>query len=76
MPQQIDIIHNINQNFNDLGTDLVLLEALLQAAQEENDFPEEFVESGLKWMEDTVLQHTGDIQNLTHFAVKQALTAF
>lgn len=68
-------IQDINTNFNDLGTDLVLLEALLQAIQGEHDFPEEYVESGLKWMEDAVLQHTGDLHNLTHSSVKQALTA-
>lgn len=62
----------INENFNDLGADLVLLEALLQAIQGKHNFPEEFVESGLKWMGEAICQHTADIAYLSEFLIREA----
>lgn len=40
MNQQLERIAELNRNFNDLGEDLVLLEAVLQASLGETEFPE------------------------------------
>ena len=57
-----DQIIELNQNYNDLGEDLVLLEAVVLTTQGENDFPEEYIASGLNRMLECIKQHTGDIR--------------
>ena len=41
-------IEELNENFNELGEDLVLLESVAIAVQVGYPFPKEFVESGVK----------------------------
>lgn len=64
MNQQLDRIAELNRNFNDLGEDLVLLEAVLQASLGETEFPEEYITSSLCRMVEYVDQHTEDICQL------------
>ena len=59
-------INELNQNYNDLGEDLVLLEALLDASQRENIFPSDCIESATARMTIYIAQHTGEINHLTH----------
>ena len=42
-----EYIAELNQNYNDLGEDLLMLEAVLYAPEGETGFPEEYMESGL-----------------------------
>ena len=58
MNQQLERIAELNRNFNDLGEDLVLLEAVLQASLGETEFPEEYITSSLCRMVEYVDQHT------------------
>lgn len=64
MNQQLERIAELNRNFNDLGEDLVLLEAVLQASLGETEFPEEYITSSLCRMVECVDQHTEDICQL------------
>lgn len=64
MNQQLARIAELNRNFNDLGEDLVLLEAVLQASLGETEFPEEYIISSLCRMVEYVDQHTEDICQL------------
>ena len=64
MNQQLERIAELNRNFNDLGEDLVLLEAVLQASLGETEFPEEYIISSLCRMAEYVDQHTEDICQL------------
>ena len=64
MNQQLERIAELNRNFNYLGEDLVLLEAVLQASLGETEFPEEYITSSLCRMVEYVDQHTEDICQL------------
>ena len=64
MNQQLERIAELNRNFNDLGEDLVLLEAVLQASLGETEFPEDYITSSLCRMVEYVDQHTEDICQL------------
>ena len=64
MNHQLERIAELNRNFNDLGEDLVLLEAVLQASLGETEFPEEYITSSLCRMVEYVDQHTEDICQL------------
>ena len=64
MNQQLERIAELNRNFNDLGEDLVLLEAGMQASLGETEFPEEYITSSLCRMVEYVDQHTEDICQL------------
>ena len=64
MNQQLERIAELNRNFNDLGEDLVLLEAVLQASLGETEFPEEYITSSLCRMVEYVDHHTEDICQL------------
>lgn len=64
MNQQLERIAELNRNFNDLGEDLVLLEAVLQASLGETELPEEYITSSLCRMVEYVDQHTEDICQL------------
>lgn len=54
-------IAELNENFNGLGEDLVLLEAVLQTRY---DFPPEAVASSLARIADYIEQHTGELRYL------------
>lgn len=56
-----EIITELNQNYNALGEDLVLLEALIGAVRGETVFPEDCVESAVYRMGDYIEQHAGEI---------------
>ena len=47
-------IIELNQNYNNLGEDLVLLEALVEAACRDNEFPEDCIESASHRMADYI----------------------
>ncbi len=57
-------ILELNQNYNDLGEDLVLLEALVEAACRDNEFPEDCIESASHRMADYIEQHAEAINQL------------
>lgn len=50
-------INELNKTFNELGEDLVLLEALAIAVHMGHPFPEDFLNSGLDRMTDYIHQH-------------------
>jgi len=60
-----DHITELNQNYNDLGEDLLMLEAVLIASEGETGFPAEYVVSSLERIRDYTCQHTKDIEQLT-----------
>ena len=57
-------IIELNQNYNNLGEDLVLLEALVEAACRDNEFPEDCIESASHRMADYIEQHAEAINQL------------
>ena len=69
-----DQIIELNQNYNDLGEDLLLLEAVILAAQEENGFPRAYVTSSLDRMLECIKQHTEDICILAKLIQEEAST--
>lgn len=66
MNRQLELIAELNENFNNLGEDLVLLESVLQASRGETAFPGEYIASSLRRTADYVDQHTQTIHQLTH----------
>ena len=60
-------IIELNANYNYLGEDLVLLESVLQASQQENDFPREYIASSLTRVTDYIQQHTEAINQLSEY---------
>ena len=58
-------IEELNENFNELGEDLVLLESVAIAVQVGYPFPKEFVESEVKRVIDYIRQHLVDVRNLS-----------
>ena len=58
-------IEELNENFNELGEDLVLLESVAIAVQVGYPFPKEFVESGVTRVMDYIRQHLEDVRNLS-----------
>ena len=60
-----EYISELNQNYNDLGEDLLMLEAILLAPEKEMSFPDEFLESSLQRIRDYARQHTKEIDLLT-----------
>ena len=58
-------IEELNENFNELGEDLVLLESVAIAVQVGYPFPKEFVESEVKRVMDYIRQHLEDVRNLS-----------
>jgi len=64
-----DYITELNQNYNDLGEDLLMLEAVLAASEEKTEFPREYISSSLKRIRDYTCQHTRDIERLTQFLI-------
>lgn len=69
MEKQIELIIELNQNFNDLGEDLILLESVLKAGQEDTGFPGEYIASSLARTADYVEQHTEAISQIARFLV-------
>ncbi len=70
-----DQITELNQNYNDLGEDLLLLEAVILATQRENEFPPEYVLSSLDRVMTCLRQHTEDICLLAKQLRKRASPA-
>ena len=68
-------IVELNQNYNDLGEDLVLLEAVVLTTQDENAFPQEYIVSSLKRMQECIRQHTGDIRFFAELLQKEVSPA-
>ena len=66
-------IDELNETFNELGEDIVILEALVIASHTGYQFPEEFLESGLKRIKGYIRQHLGDVQDLSRIVCKQAI---
>lgn len=67
MTSLTDQLIELNANYNYLGEDLVMLESVLQAAQRENDFPEDLVVSSLTRVNDYIHQHTGEINQMAEY---------
>ena len=54
-------ITELNQSYNDLGDDLLLMEAVVIAMHHENEFPVEYIASSLRRVMDHTEQHLKDI---------------
>ena len=65
-------ITELNQNYNDLGEDLLLIESVVIASRCENEFPSEYITSSLHRMMDYTEQHLGEIANLAESLLKKA----
>ena len=72
MSRLTEQIFEISENFNDIGADLVLLEALLREIEEGHNLPIEFIELGLKRLGEFLSQHTGDIIYLSGLLIEEA----
>ena len=72
MSTLMEQVDELNETFNELGEDIVLLEALVFASHMGYDFPEEYLTSGLKRMRDYIHQHLGDIKDLSRIVSKHA----
>ena len=70
-----DCIAEMNQSYNDLGDDLLMLEAVALASVRDMEFPWEYVASSMDRLEDYIRQHTEELCHLTeyltnHFAMR------
>ena len=65
-------ITELNQNYNDLGEDLLLMESVIIAMHHENEFPPECTTSSLHRMMDYTKQHLKDIQNIAESLLRKA----
>lgn len=66
-------VDELNENFNELGEDIVMLEALVIASHTGYEFPEEYIGSGLKRIGDYIHQHLGEIQHISQIVYNQAI---
>ncbi|MBD5162093.1 MAG: hypothetical protein HDT14_08795 [Oscillibacter sp.] len=66
-----EYIEEINQNYNDLGENLLMLEAVLLAREEETGFPEEYIASSVKRLTDYIDQHVGELRQVAGILVRQ-----
>lgn len=57
----------LNQSYNDLGEDLLMLEVVLLAWKGETGFPEEYIASSLQRLADYIDQHVGELRQLAEF---------
>ena len=64
-------INELNETFDELGEDLVLLEALAIAVHMGHPCPEDFLNSGLDRMTDYIHQHLTDVKNLSREVCKR-----
>lgn len=67
-----ETICEINENFEDLGADLVLLESLLFSIDEKRSIPERYVGPGMKRLRESIQQHANDIIYLSRLAIDAA----
>lgn len=68
-----DLITELNQCYNDLGDDLLLLQAVILALRGENQFSQECVASSLERMTSAIEQHLKDIHIFAGGLVKNAV---
>ena len=72
-----EYIAELNQNYNDLGEDLLMLESILLVSEGETGFPGECATSSLERIQDYVRQHIQEIDLLAncliHAPVRAAL---
>ena len=61
-----EYIAELNQNYHDLGEDLLMLEAVLLAQEGETGFPEKYVTSSLARIQDYTRQHIKEIDLLAN----------
>ena len=73
MSKLMEQVDELNETFNELGEDIVLLEALVFASHMGYDFPEEYLTSGLMRIKGYIRQHLGDVQDLSRIVCKQAI---
>lgn len=66
-----ELIAELNQNYNDLGEDLLFLESVVYSLRREHPFPEEILQTAVRRLEDCIRQHTEDIRLLSKRAVKE-----
>ena len=65
-----DRVTELNQNYNNLGEDLLLMEAVVIAMHHENEFPSEYITSSLCRMMDYTDQHLKEIRNLAKMLLR------
>lgn len=65
-----EYIAELNQNYNDLGEDLVMLEAVLLAREGETGFPEEYITSSANRLADYIDQHVEELQQLAEYLAR------
>ena len=61
-----EYIDELNRNYNELGEDLLMLEAILSIPEGEGRFPGEYVASSLERIQDYARQHTREIDLLAN----------
>lgn len=59
-----EYIAELNQNYNDLGEDLVMLEAVLLVSKEEAGFPGEYVATCIERLAGYIDQHVEELRQL------------
>ena len=67
-----DQITELNQSYNNLGEDLVLMEAVMIAMEHENEFPTEYIASSLRRTMDYTEQHLKDVQHIAESLLRAA----
>ena len=67
MKKLTEQIIELHQNYNDLGDDLLLLEAVRLAVNGGIPFPQEYINSCFQRIKDQIDQHAGDIRLLSEF---------
>ncbi|MBD5168728.1 MAG: hypothetical protein HDT20_01135 [Oscillibacter sp.] len=67
-----DQITELNQSYNNLGEDLVLMESVMIAMEHENEFPTEYIASSLRRTMDYTEQHLKDVQHIAESLLRAA----
>lgn len=65
-----EYIEELNQNYNELGEDLLMLESILLAPEGETGFPEKYVASSLARIQDYTRQHIKEIDLLANCLIQ------
>ena len=61
-----EYIEELNQNYYNLGEDLLMLEAILLVSEKEAEFPGEYIASSLERIQDYTRQHIHEIDLLSN----------
>ena len=67
-----DLAKEIDENFDDLGVDILLTKSVIIALQHTNGFTPQGIDCALRRMKDCIDQHTTELRNVACYLLEEA----